>query len=395
MATSEARLAHVSARNPIHRVHPEVHASLCAAQANILGHAFPSARDLMDAAIDDTKIRVRAPVAMGDQPADALADRPFPDLTGLCESTLRDQGVSGERVLTLHAHNLAQRIQMVRAFENPDSVLRMVRDKVVAVVNEFPADIGDIEVGRNPGDVLDPFILSATQALLYSGSFDAAIGATVAHKALMMIEGLLGHLHEDILGEFRGNVRAPEPRGFNQELLDPHTNPFPGADIVQPPGSAGEPVGFHQVKSKTGSAKGGDGKRLGEQLRQLHQYYGGDTYYDALIGNTLRGHRSMNGVLKASPTTVVLVGAAAFQGLTRSKVGPQLLMRVYQNAFAEAARSTGYSVQKMSRRIIAAFKERAESGNEDYLDTLIHSSIEGPVEDQDSRHFQPRRASKS
>jgi len=35
------------------------------------------------------------------------------------------------------------------------------------------------------------------------------IGATVGHKVLMMIEGLLGHLHEDVLGAMRGNVRVP------------------------------------------------------------------------------------------------------------------------------------------------------------------------------------------
>ena len=102
---------------------------------------------------------------------------------------------------------------------------------------------------------MDPYILTATQTLLYAGNFRNAIRATVAHKSLMIIEGLMGHLHEDLIGEMRGNVRAPEPRGFNQELIDPHDNPFPGADIVQPPLHAEGRLRFHQVKSKTGSAK--------------------------------------------------------------------------------------------------------------------------------------------
>ena len=87
----------------------------------------------------------------------------------------------------------------------------------------------------------------------------------------MMIEGLLGHLHEDVIGEMRGNVRAPEPRGGEQEEIDAAINPFPGADVVQPPGQRSEALRFHQIKSKTGSAKGGDGKRLGDQLRRLQE----------------------------------------------------------------------------------------------------------------------------
>jgi hypothetical protein len=41
--------------------------------------------------------------------------------------------------------------------------------------------------------------------------FGITLTASVSHKALMMIEDLIGHLHEDVLGQMRGNVRAPEP----------------------------------------------------------------------------------------------------------------------------------------------------------------------------------------
>lgn len=78
-----------------------------------------------------------------------------------------------------------------------------VRDKVLEVVSTFPEKAADIERGRNPGDVLDPYILAATQTLLYAGHFRNAIRATVAHKSLMIIEGLMGHLHEDVIGEMR------------------------------------------------------------------------------------------------------------------------------------------------------------------------------------------------
>ena len=256
-------------------------------------------------------------------------DRTFGQLTDDFIPMLNDVGMVG-RTAWAHAINLAQRTHLVRAFSDPDAVLQRVTAKIQEVVQTFPREAADIERGRNPGDVLDPFILTATQTLLFAGNFQEAIGATVAHKALMIIEGLMGHLHEDVIGMMRGNVRAPEPRGFNQEQIDPHDNPFPGADVVQPPIAVGGALRVHQVKSKTGSAKGGDGKRLGDQLRRLREFYHADVFYDALIGNTLRGHRSMRGVLTSEPQAIVLVGDAAFRELTRSSIGPELLLRVYQ-----------------------------------------------------------------
>ena len=125
----------------------------------------------------------------------------------------------------------------------------------------------------------------------------------------MMIEGLIGHLHEDVLGSMRGNVRLPEPKGSDKETLNPTTNPFPGADVLQPPGLT-RGLKLFQIKSKTGSAKGGDGKRLGDQLKSLTDIYGGQAFYAALVGNTLRGHRSMTSVQRASTDVVVLVGEA-------------------------------------------------------------------------------------
>ena len=205
----------------------------------------------------------------------------------------------------------------------------------------------------------------------------------------MIIEGLMGHLHEDVIGDMRGNIRAPEPRGSEQELLDHQSNPFPGSDIVQPPTREGENIRFHQVKSKTGSAKGGDAKRLGDQFHQLREYYNGEVYYDALIGNTLRGHRSLRGVLRAEPQTVVLVGEAAFRELTRSTVGPQLLLRVYQNSFHEASRRTGYRIDAMAANIISAFEERAEAAGEGFLELILLDSIGSNPDEQDSRTYVP------
>ena len=173
-------------------------------------------------------------------------------------------------------------------------------------------------------------------------------------------------------------------------MLDPETNPFPGADIVQPPLAGGRPLRFHQVKSKTGSAKGGDGRRLGLQLNELTHLYGGEAYYDALIGNTLRGHRSMRGVLRASPSVVVLVGEAAFRELTGSGAGPQLLLRLYQSAFDVASRQTGYSFQDVVSAIFTAFRDRSEQLGEGFLEAVLHDAISGEAAQQDSRQFVSR-----
>jgi hypothetical protein len=394
-------LQFVPAKNPIQRINPDVQARLIKAQQSAVERVFADAGELFNKIADDLKIAVPPPASFSSRPAVAFSDLPLKDLLAEIEPVLASAGVP-ESARTLQAVNFAYRVQLVRAFDNPDAVVRQVTEKVRAIVTTFPRTAEHIERGRNPGDVLDPYILAATQGLLYQGNFQGAVEATVAHKALMIIEGLMGHLHEEVIGEMRGNIKSPEPRGVNQEIIDPHTNPFPGADIVQPPLRAGEPIRFHQVKSKTGSAKGGDGKRLGGQLKVLQQYYGGkdhcEVYYDALIGNTLRGHRSMAGVLAEAPQVVVLVGASAFQSLTASAIGPELLLRVYQTAFAEAAHESGYHIDTMAAVIVDTFKARADAAGDGFLEIILRDSTGGGPEEQDSRSFirgarRPRSAS--
>lgn len=381
-------LRFISARNPVQRVNPEVLRRLVDAQNSVLDQEFATGADLYARVFDDLKLPISVPTGSQDVAAQVVSDRPFAQLTDDFVRLLNDEGITG-RAAWVHAVNLAQRTHLVRAFTHPDVVVQRVTEKIEDVVRAFPREAADIERGGNPGDVLDPYILTATQTLLYGGSLQEAIGATVAHKALMKIEGLMGHLHEDVIGFMRGNVRAPEPRGFNQEQIDPYDNPFPGADVVQPPVGPGEALRVHQVKSKTGSAKGGDGKRLGDQLRRLREFYRAEVFYDALIGNTLRGHRSMRGVLTSEPEAVVLVGDAAFRELTRSTVGPELLFRVYQSAMADAALNTGYRIDTMATGIVATFRERPEQSAKGYLELLLSKSITSNPEQQDSRTYSP------
>lgn len=372
--------------HPFHQLSPAIQQRMRAAQDSVQDAALATAHSLVSAAFDDVKLAIVPPVEWHDKASGAIADLHFSDLVQTILELQLNQGVP-QHGANLSSVAAAQRIHLLRAFSNPDMVIAKTRDKVKDIVSGFPKTASDIECGRNPGDVLDPYILAATQFLICAGDFQKAISATVAHKALMIIEGLLGHLHEDVIGDMRGNVRVPEPRGEEQHRLNFLTKPFPGADLMQPPLAEGDRPRFHQIKSKTGSAKGGDGIRLGNQLKELQEVYGGEIFYDALIGNTLRGHRSKAGVEKAAPEVIVLVGESAFHSLTGSRVGPELLLRVYQAAFQEVAQLTGYDIELMTAGIYTTFAEKAQAAGEDFLETILHEATGGPDSAQDSRIF--------
>lgn len=381
-------LMFISSRNPIHRVDPDLLSRLADAQRASVEATFPAAVDLCKTVFDDLKLSVDIPAGVEDLDPRSFADQGFISLRTMFRQHFESVGIVSP-IADSHATSAAGRVQMLLGFSRPDRVVGTVAEKVLDIVETFPREAGDLEHGRNPGDVIDPYILLAAQELLYEGVFSKSIEGAVAHKAFMIIEGLMGHLHEDVLGEFRGNVRVPESRGNkNQEILDLSLNPFPGADIVQPPAIPGATIQFHQVKSKTGSAKGGDGNRLGAQLRRLTDYYGGTACYDALIGRTLRGHRSMRGVLREAPNVRVLVGNAAFNALTRSSSGPEILFRVYHMAFARAADIAGYRIEIMVKRIVTAFEERfSQSVNEEFLESLLKEVVSGSEDEQDSLRF--------
>lgn len=378
-------------RHPVHRVNPALTADLVRAQGNIITRAFPDAREFAARVFADLKLAVPVPDELADQPVGAVADLAFADLRAFFLQVVSDACIP-ESASQLHAVNLAQRAQLLRAFDDPEAALRWATGKVIEIVGDLPKSAEEIEVGRNPGDVLDPYLLAATQALLCEGEFRQAIGVTVAHKALMILEGLMGHLHEEVVGRMRGNVKNPEPRGDNAELFDFLLNPFPGADVIQPPTAAGQPLRLHQVKSKTGTLNSSGGSRLAEQMRRLRMTYAGaELYSHSLVGNTLRGHRSMGGMLRIEPTLIVLVGDASFRVLTGSENGAELLLRVYQTAFELAVAQTGYNVEAMTNVIVETFKERADAKGEGYLESVVHNATRGDLAQQDSRTYQGGR----
>lgn len=304
-------------------------------------------------------------------------------LTGLFE---RGTGIASE---------LADQIQICRAFGDSVTMTNRVTLLVSEVIDKFPRTADDLKRGHNPGDVLDPFILSANFELLSSRVLRQTIATSMSHKALMKIEDLLGNLHQTVIGLMRGNFRIPEPRGTggSKERLDPVLNPFPGADVGQVPvPDKPDALRLFQVKSKTGSAKGGDGKRLGEQLRLLEETYGAQTFFAAVVGNTLQGHRSMGAVLRESPNTAVVVGNTALNELTQSAVGGELLLRVYQRAFRRAAEEKGYDWDEIVATTVSTFEKEAADAGDDWLTVWLHKAISGKRGEQDSRvaERQPR-----
>ncbi|WEJ98712.1 MAG: hypothetical protein P0Y59_17450 [Candidatus Sphingomonas phytovorans] len=361
------------------------------AQQSIISRAFADAAEFCGRVFADLRMAVDVPAELNGQPVEAIANLPIANLQDLFATALARAGTP-ESGIALSATNLARRAQLLRAFDDPDAVLQWATNKVTTIAADLPKTAREIECGRNPGDVLDPYLLAATQSLLCEGDFRSAIGATVTHKALMILEGLMGHLHEEVIGRMRGNVRNPEPRADNAEILDLQFNPFPGADVIQPPLADGEPLRLHQVKSKTGSMNSSGGKRLAEQMRNLRMAYpGAELYAHSLVGNTLRGHRSMSGMLRAEPALIVTVGDASFRVLTGSDNGAELLLRLYQSAFDLAAAQTGYSVETMTNAIFETFKERAEEAGEGWLESVLHQSTRGAAENMDSRTYQSGR----
>jgi hypothetical protein len=371
-------IAYLPRNHPMQKV--GMVADIVHAQRSMVAHAFSTAAVFCERVLHDMSSSARPPLTLRDEPPQALSDLDMADLTVFWSGLFRATGLEENVVVNL-AKAAAERSQLLRAFDEPQKMLDWTVDKVAEIIADLPSEADHIRVGRNPGDVLDPYILAATQC-----------EAIVAHKALMVLEGLLGHLHEEVLGRMRGNVRAPEPRGILASRIDAATNPFPGADVVTPPLAEGDPIRFHQVKSKTGSMNSSGGHRLALQLVALgKEYPGSDLYSHSLVGTTLAGHRTMGVIHGVSRDIVCTVGKSAFRIITGSESGPELLLRVYQSAFRLGANRAAYDVETASARIVAAFETEANEAGEGFLESVLHRATDGDANQQSSLTYLGRR----
>ena len=180
-------LLYLSADHPLHQLPEELRNRLAAAQRNLVEQEFVDAAALCGRIFADLKIAVSVPSELRDRPVLDLADLPFRELCRTFFDTLIAAGVAEASVDAL-SKSLAQRCQLVRAFPDPDTTLNRIEAKIFAVANDLPRTAADLERGRNPGDVLDPYILVASQHLLFGGDFGQTVEAAVSHKALMIIE---------------------------------------------------------------------------------------------------------------------------------------------------------------------------------------------------------------
>jgi hypothetical protein len=394
MALPSESVLHLPTNHAAQRLDPIIKGALRHAQQSVMPLVFPNASNFAQKVMDDCGVSLPLQQGLANVAATDLSDKTFSELRSYwTDQALAAGAVTDEATRT--GDRLARRSQLVRAFHDPEAVEGWAVGKVREIVRDFPKTASHIEVGRNPGDVVDPYILAATQSLLHDGNAQAAVGSLVAHKAMMILEGLMGHLHEEVLGRMRGNMRAPEPRGENQEMFDALLNPFPGCDIVQPPAHSGQPIRFHQVKAKTGTLNSSGGARLAAQMRDLRmRYAGSEVYSHSLVGNTLRGHRSMGGMLRSEPALIIMVGEPSFRLLTGTDTGAELLLRFYQDAFAAAATQEGYEIDAVALGIANEFRTKAEAAGEGYLEAMLHEVTRGPPGAQDSRTYERRARSR-
>lgn len=200
------KVLNVPSGHVLNRLSEPLKERIVAAQSDELGVQFRNAYELCARVFSDLKIALRPPRSTKATSAPDLGDKPTKELVRFYSAILAKNGVP-EQAISLQAANLTHRTQLLRAFREPDKVIQETCAKVAGVVGMFPKTADNIRCGHNPGDVLDPYILGAAQVLMCAGDFQHTISATVAHKVLMIIEGLLGHLHEDVIGAMRGNVR--------------------------------------------------------------------------------------------------------------------------------------------------------------------------------------------
>lgn len=263
-------------------------------------------------------------------------------------TTLLESNLSEDEAADVLGH-----LQRAMVFPDADKALADAISLCSVTVGSLPRNLDQILCGSNPGDVLDPVLLAFNVVSLADGDVDRALEHLVIHRCLMQAEDLVGNLHQSILGQAGGKQRVPEPRGKVKEGYDPETNPYPGIDVRL------ENQELYQLKNKTGSAKGGDGLRLGQQFRELGDIYPGcKRFYAAVLGTTLRGHRSKTGFLRGDPDAEVIVGLATIQQIGAYRDSPIVLLDLYCDAMEEAINRQGFDIGEVIATVQRKWHER-------------------------------------
>jgi hypothetical protein len=286
-------------------------------------------------------------------------------------------------------------IKRLMIFADGDGVKEAIRPYFKRLIDSLPRTLDELEVSGGGRDVLDPFIVAFDQLLLSRNSLPNLLNNLLAHKCLMKLEDLIGHLHQEVLGRARGNDRISEPDGAkgedgkrNKELWHEVLNPYPGADVRHGQSE------FYQIKNKTGSAKGSDGEKLGRQFQILSEKYpDSQGFYVSMVGKTLAGHRSMGAFLRTAPNSEVLVGLTAFQQLGGHRDTPNVLLDLYVEVFKEVCDELDFDFVEISAKMAEQWKTKHGEG--DPARRLLFDTIT-PLrpEDQSSQTYGRNRRSK-
>ncbi len=288
-------------------------------------------------------------------------------------------------------------VKLLMIFENITEVRAAMRPRFIEAIQSMPRTLTELEVSGGGRDLLDPFIVAFDMRLLSRGSLEGLLHDLLAHKCLMKMEDLIGHLHEEVLGRAAGKQRVPEPDGVpepgpggkmvkNKEKWHPELNPYPGSDARY------KELEFYQIKSKTGSAKGSDGEKLGRQFRTLSEKYpDSKRYYVAMVGKTLAGHRSMGAFLRTDPQAVCLVGLAAFQELGHHRETAKIVLELYLNEFEKVSAELDFDFNAIVTHM--AEEWRVKHGGGDPAHRLLEDTITVPNPAVQSSETYGRRAS--
>lgn len=314
----------------------------------------------------------------------------FPTIEALFDATASELesvfDVAPEAAQRYKVH--LQRMLLWEDLSSVKTILTSLFDRVIA---GLPRSLADLEQGSGR-DPLDPFIVAFAAPLLGGSSQTELLRALLIHKCMMKLEDLIGNLHQEALGRAAGLERVPEPVGVplpdgkrDKESWHETLNPYPGVDVRR-----GNEE-FYQLKNKTGSAKGGDGARLGRQLREIAtRYPESRRYYASVVGRTLSGHRSMGAVRAADPDAEVLVGLATFQQLGLHRDTADIVMELYLEEFDEAIKRNHYDVDEILARITQEWVAK-HPGENPALAMLRDTITPLHPDDQSSRTYMRRR----
>lgn len=118
-------LEFVHDKNPIQRINPDIQARLIKAQQSAVERVFANAGELFKKIADDLKIAVNPPAGFSSRSAVAFTDLPLKNLLGEINPILAAAGVP-ESARPLQAVNFAYRVQLVRAFDDPDAMAAII-----------------------------------------------------------------------------------------------------------------------------------------------------------------------------------------------------------------------------------------------------------------------------